>query len=103
MPLEYPLSKAAQLGPNGPCRPDLAFLPQPGLLRQYAAAGRIVSLDEISGDVNRHYSRVWQQLASVDGHLDGVWFKAANTSRPYGTTSACSNGRASCRPRTSPA
>jgi ABC-type glycerol-3-phosphate transport system substrate-binding protein len=61
--------------------PDVAFLPQPGLLRQYAQAGLLVPIDKLAGaEIRRNYTSVWQQLGSVDGHLYGVWFKAANKS-----------------------
>lgn len=60
---------------------DLAFLPQPGLLRQYARAGRLVALDgRTAREVRANYSTVWQELGSVDGKLYGVWFKAADKS-----------------------
>ena len=61
--------------------PDVALLPQPGLLRHYAAAQRLVPLDSAtSAVVRRDYSPIWQSLASADGTLYGVWFKAANKS-----------------------
>lgn len=61
--------------------PDVALLPQPGLLRRYAAAGRLVPLDsETEQLVRRDYAAVWRALASDGGRLYGVWFKAANKS-----------------------
>jgi alpha-glucoside transport system substrate-binding protein len=61
--------------------PDVAFLPQPGLLRSYAAEGKLVPLDDVAGDlVARNYGRVWRDLATWTGRLYGVWFKAANKS-----------------------
>ena len=61
--------------------PDVAFLPQPGLLRRYASEGRLVRLDGVAGDlVDKNYSAVWKGLASAQGRLYGVWFKAANKS-----------------------
>ncbi len=68
-----------RLGAGDP--PDVAMLPQPGLLSRYAAEGAIVPLaDDVAGDVRAHYATVWQRLGSVDGRLYGVWFKAANKS-----------------------
>jgi len=65
----------------GGAPPDVALLPQPGLLRHYAAAQRLVPLDSAtSAVVRRDYSPVWQSLASANGTLYGVWFKAANKS-----------------------
>jgi ABC-type glycerol-3-phosphate transport system substrate-binding protein len=45
------------------------------------ADNRLVRLDgAVSDTVARNYSAVWRDLGSVDGHLYGVWFKAANKS-----------------------
>jgi alpha-glucoside transport system substrate-binding protein len=61
--------------------PDVAFLPQPGLLRRYAAEHRLVPLNDIAdGGVAANYTPAWRQLGSVGGTLYGVWFKAANKS-----------------------
>lgn len=61
--------------------PDVALLPQPGLLRRYAAAGRLVPLDETTRQLVRsHYAPIWRSLASSGGREYGVWFKAANKS-----------------------
>lgn len=61
--------------------PDIAFLPQPGLLRQYAAEGRLVPLGRpAAAAVTANYPPRWRDLASVDGRLYGVWFKAAHKS-----------------------
>ena len=61
--------------------PDVAFLPQPGLLRTYAAEHRLVPLNGIAGSVvGSNYSPAWRQLGSVGSTLYGVWFKAANKS-----------------------
>jgi ABC-type glycerol-3-phosphate transport system substrate-binding protein len=61
--------------------PDVAFLPQPGTLRQYASAGLLVPLDQATRRiVAASYNQVWQQLASYGGREYGVWFKAADKS-----------------------
>lgn len=61
--------------------PDVAFLPQPGLLRMYADEHLLVPLNQIAGTaVDDNYNPVWRQLGSVGGTLYGVWFKAANKS-----------------------
>ncbi|HET9443653.1 MAG TPA: ABC transporter substrate-binding protein [Acidimicrobiales bacterium] len=69
----------ARLAGEGP--PDVAFLPQPGLLRRYAREGRLVPL---AGDVVRvvdeNFEPVWRRLGSAGGRLYGVWFKAAHKS-----------------------
>lgn len=67
---------------TGGCVPDVALLPQPGLLKELAASGDLRPLDAVAGDlVDRNYSSVWRELGSGgDGKLYGVWFKAANKS-----------------------
>jgi alpha-glucoside transport system substrate-binding protein len=61
--------------------PDVAFLPQPGLLRRYAAGRLLVPLNRIAGAaVTANYNATWRRLGSVGTTLYGVWFKAANKS-----------------------
>jgi alpha-glucoside transport system substrate-binding protein len=69
-----PVFLAARLAQNRP--PDVAFLPQPGLVRSYAAEHLLVPLTGIPGN----YTPAWQQLGSYAGDEYGVWFKAANKS-----------------------
>jgi ABC-type glycerol-3-phosphate transport system substrate-binding protein len=60
---------------------DVAFLPQPGLLRERAAVGQLVPLDRATQKLVRaHFAPTFARLASYDGRLYGVWFKAANKS-----------------------
>ena len=61
--------------------PELAFLPQPGLLRRYADAGTIEPIDEVVGDaLLDDWSPEWRRLGRVGGRTYGLWFKAANKS-----------------------
>jgi ABC-type glycerol-3-phosphate transport system substrate-binding protein len=61
--------------------PDIAILPQPGLLTEFARRGSLRSVEDIAGDlVDEYYAQVWRDLGTVDGTLHGVWFKAANKS-----------------------
>lgn len=61
--------------------PDVAVVPQPGLLRDLAGSGRILPIAALIGDVvERDWAPVWQRLGTVDGELYGVWFKAAHKS-----------------------
>lgn len=74
---------AAVLGPRiqGGDPPDVAVLPQPGLLRDYANQEALQPIDDIVGDeMEANFAPVWQELGSVDGTLYGVYFKAANKS-----------------------
>ncbi|NLG23109.1 MAG: carbohydrate ABC transporter substrate-binding protein [Actinomycetales bacterium] len=61
--------------------PDVAFLPQPGLLNEFAGRDALqpVSAD-VEAAIDANYDTVWKDLGTVDGNLYGVWFKAANKS-----------------------
>ena len=61
--------------------PDIAILPQPGLLRDLARQHRLVPLDGVVDP--RAWSDaapLWRQLATVDHRTYGVYFKVANKS-----------------------
>jgi alpha-glucoside transport system substrate-binding protein len=61
--------------------PDVAVLPQPGLLSDLADRDALQPIEDIAGElVDENYSEDWRELGSVDGTLYGVWFKAANKS-----------------------
>lgn len=61
--------------------PDVALLPQPGLLAELVARDEIKPLSEALGStVRSSYAPFWRNLATVDGKLYGVYFKAANKS-----------------------
>ena len=61
--------------------PDVAILPQPGLMSDLVARGALQPIEDVAGDaVDEHYSEDWRTLGTVDGTLYGVWFKAANKS-----------------------
>ncbi|PRX92332.1 ABC transporter substrate-binding protein [Allonocardiopsis opalescens] len=73
----------AFLGPRieGGNPPDVAILPQPGLLAEYAEQEALQPLNEATaGVVSEHYSPYWQELGTVDGQLYGVMLKAAHKS-----------------------
>jgi len=59
--------------------PDVAFVPSPAALTALAQKGSLVPLTSaIIGDEAMDYGSVWNNLASNNGKLYGVWFKAAN-------------------------
>jgi alpha-glucoside transport system substrate-binding protein len=67
--------------------PDVAVIPQPGLLQSLAAEGSLIELDSATQDeVNANYSEDWIELGTADGKLYGVWFKAANKSTVWYNT-----------------
>jgi ABC-type glycerol-3-phosphate transport system substrate-binding protein len=63
------------------CPPDVALLPQPGLLADLARRHRIQPLDRRTAAlVRRSYSAEWRRLATIGGLPYGIWFKAADKS-----------------------
>ena len=65
----------------GGAPPDVAVLPQPGLLHDLVAKGALKPLDDVAGDiVSSDYASVWKTLATDGGKLYGVYFKGANKS-----------------------
>ena len=61
--------------------PDIALVPQPGLVDQLVDSEDIVPLsDEVVAAVEENYADTWKELSTYDGDLYGVWFKAANKS-----------------------
>jgi ABC-type glycerol-3-phosphate transport system substrate-binding protein len=61
--------------------PDVAVLPQPGLLAQFAKRGALQPLGpDIESEIDKNYESVWKELGTVDGKLYGAWFKGANKS-----------------------
>ncbi|HET9443611.1 MAG TPA: ABC transporter substrate-binding protein [Acidimicrobiales bacterium] len=69
--------------------PDIAQLPQPGLLVDLAKRGALIPIDDVVGDaVDERYEPVWRDLGSHEGKLYGVWFKAANKSTVWYRTEA---------------
>jgi alpha-glucoside transport system substrate-binding protein len=61
--------------------PDLAVFPQPGLLARYAGSGVLAPVSDVVSDAElAAVDPRWHRLATVDGELYGVWFKAANKS-----------------------
>lgn len=61
--------------------PDVAMLPQAGLLRDLAADGSLTPANEdVQAAMEENFAADWIDLGSVDGELFGVYFKAANKS-----------------------
>ncbi len=62
--------------------PDVAILPNPGLMKQYADNGDLVPLDSIldMSTIQSEYSQGWLDLGTVNGHLYSLFMRAANKS-----------------------
>ncbi len=73
----------AYLGPkleaNEP--PDVAILPQPGLVQEYADQDALVPLEgDAAAALEENYTDYWKELGSVDGEAYGILLKAAHKS-----------------------
>lgn len=59
--------------------PELAILPQPGLLVEFAKRGALVPIDTFidMNQLKKDYAQSWIDLGSYQGKLYGLWFKGA--------------------------
>ena len=74
---------AAFLGPKieGGDPPDVAILPQPGVLQSFAEQGDLMPIDEVAGDlVDQNLGPGGRSVGTFEDTLYGVWFKAAQKS-----------------------
>jgi hypothetical protein len=80
----------SRLASNNP--PDVAVLPQPGLLHDLAVKGSLKELDSATASiVSANYAPVWKDLGTVNGKFYGVWYKASNKSTVWYNVSAFKN------------
>lgn len=73
----------AYLGPRieGGNPPDVAILPQPGLVQQYADENALKPLSpEVQSQIDQNYTPYWKDLGSAKGQVYGVLVKAAHKS-----------------------
>lgn len=73
----------AYLGPRiqGGNPPDVAILPQPGLVQQYADENALKPLSaEVQAQLDQNYTPYWKELGSANGQVYGVLVKAAHKS-----------------------
>ncbi|NJQ01770.1 ABC transporter substrate-binding protein [Streptomyces zingiberis] len=75
--------------------PDVAMLPQVGVLKQFAEQGRLQPAGaEVKKQLEKNFSQGWQDLGAHDGEQYGVYFKAANKSLIWYNTAAFENAGA---------
>jgi alpha-glucoside transport system substrate-binding protein len=66
---------------EGGAPPDVALLPQQGVLVQFANQGSLKKPNaDVNAAVDANFSPIWKTLASVNGTLYGVYYKVANKS-----------------------
>lgn len=66
---------------DGDAAPDIAFLPQPGLMKNFAVNDHIQPLsDETVSAVDRNYAEIWRELGSYKSQAYGIWFDVSNKS-----------------------
>jgi ABC-type sugar transport system, periplasmic component len=73
----------AYLGPRiqGGNPPDIAILPQPGLVQQYADQNALKPLSaQVLAQIDQNYTPYWKELGSANGQVYGVLVKAAHKS-----------------------
>src|SRR3954464_13112194 len=80
---------AAYLGPKieGGKPPDVAILPQPGVLASFAREGDLTPTEDFAGTrVDENYAPGAREVGTVDGKLYAVWFRAAQKSTVWYNT-----------------
>ncbi len=60
--------------------PDIAALPQPGFMTDFAQRGALKPIDFATDAIKEGFSQSWLDLGTVDGELYGLFFKGANKS-----------------------
>lgn len=71
------------LGPRvkGGNPPDIAFMPNVGILQQFVKEGALKPLaTDVTAELDKNFAPVWKTLGTVDGKAYGVAFKGANKS-----------------------
>ncbi|MFF1672695.1 ABC transporter substrate-binding protein [Nocardiopsis flavescens] len=75
------LSTVLQTRIQGGDVPDVALIPQPGLIQTFAAEGDLVPLDDnVTAAVDENMAAAWREIGSVDGQAYGVYLKVTNKS-----------------------
>ncbi len=77
---------------QGNSPPDVAVLPQPGLLKDLVSQNALTPIDDLVGQaVDSDWSPDWKTLGSVNGRVYGLFFKGANKSLGWYNVSAFRN------------
>ncbi|MDT0310001.1 ABC transporter substrate-binding protein [Streptomyces sp. DSM 44917] len=74
---------------EGGAPPDVVFVPQPGVIRQFAENGWLAPLGPAAREqLEANYTEGWRELGSYEGEPYGVYVKAANKSLIWYSTTA---------------
>ncbi|MEU5882902.1 ABC transporter substrate-binding protein [Spirillospora sp. NPDC047279] len=74
---------------QGGAPPDIAMLPQQGVIAEFAKKGWIKELSpEVQTAAKQNFSQVWQDFGTADGKMYGLYFKAGNKSLVWYRTKA---------------
>lgn len=59
--------------------PDIAILPTPGLIKEFAREGKLVPIDSFidKDKLTEAYAQDWIDLGSIDGKLYGIWLRVS--------------------------
>jgi alpha-glucoside transport system substrate-binding protein len=63
--------------------PDLAALPNPGLMQDFVERGALKPIEFARDTISENYTQSWLDLASVEDQLYGLFFKGANKSTVF--------------------
>jgi ABC-type glycerol-3-phosphate transport system substrate-binding protein len=81
--------------------PDIATMPQPGTMRDFAKRGALKPINFAKSAIASHYAPVWLQLGSVSGKLYGLFFKGSDKSTVWYNVKSFKNAGAKA-PKTWP-
>ena len=71
--------------------PDLAAVPNPGLMKDFQGRGALKPIEFARDTVEENFQQSWVDLASVEDQLYGVFFKGANKSTVWYAKAAFEN------------
>ncbi|MGN9816249.1 ABC transporter substrate-binding protein [Streptomyces sp. SD11] len=81
--------------------PNVAFLPQVGVLHQFAQKGWVKPMGtEAQAQLDKNFSKGWQDLGAYEGKQYGVYAKAANKSLVWYNTAAFEAAGITAEPKT---
>jgi alpha-glucoside transport system substrate-binding protein len=60
--------------------PDIATMPQPGTMADFAKRGALKPITFAKGTIAAHYTPFWVQLGTINGKLYGLFFKGSQKS-----------------------